>query len=141
MSWEFALRWRLLNAAEVTALAGTHPDDGLPSIEWGNLRQGAERPAIVLKLVSDPRPITHEGFDSIRRSRIRVQVQADTRLAVINLREALIAELAPAGRFGPASGEVWFDHSEFELVRDIGGQTATGFVHADSVDIIVTHKG
>mgnify|MGYP001432830325 CR=1 FL=1 len=141
MSWEAALRWRLLNAPAVLALTGTHPDDGLPSIEWGNLRQGAERPAIVLKLVSDTRPVTHDGFDSIRSSRVRASIQAETRADVIALREAAIAALAPAGRFGATGAQVWFDRTGFELLRDIGAPTETGFVHADSVDLIVTHKG
>ncbi len=141
MSWEAALRWRLLNTPALVALAGTHPNDGLPSIEWGNLRQGSQRPAIVLKLVSDPRPVTHDGFDSIRASRVRASIQAGTRTDVVALREAAIAALAPAGRFGAPGGEVWFDRTQIELLRDIGAATDTGFVHADSVDLIVLHKG
>lgn len=141
MSWEVALRWRLLNWPAVAALVGKHPDDELPSIEWGALRQGAERPAIVLKLVSDARPITHDGFDSIRWSRVRASIQASTRSAVIALREAAIAALAPAGTFGPPGGQIKFDRTEIDLVRDTGGPTDKGFVHADSVDFIVWHKG
>lgn len=141
MSWEIALRWRLTSDPAVAALIGSHPDDGLPSIEWGALRQGAQRPAVVLQLVSDARPITHDGFDSIRWSRVRASIQAETRAAVIALREAAIAALAPAGTFGPSGGQVQFDRTEIDLVRDTGGSTDTGFVHADSVDFIVWHKG
>jgi len=136
MSWESAVRDRLIEDAAVAALIGSGSDGG-PSIDWGELRQGAQRPAIELKLVSDRRPTTHDGFDSIRASRVRAMVQAATRAEVAALREAAIAALVPPGSY---SG-VWFDRAEVDLLRDAGGPTATGFVHADSVDFVFWHKG
>lgn len=137
MSWEVAVRERLLADLAVAGLAGRHPEDDGLSIDWGTLRQDAPRPGIVLKLAGDPRPQTHDGFDSIRPSRVRAAISAETRGAVVALREAAIAALVPAGEF---SG-VWFDRARIELVIDTGGPSVTGFVHADSIDFIFWHKG
>lgn len=137
MGWEQALRQRLLDDAAVAGLVGVHPDDGGKSIEWTVRRQGAPLPAVLLQVVSDPRPQTHDGFDSIRTARVRVSVLAATRHEVMVLREAVIVALAEAGDFGG----VWFDRARIELVFDAGGPSETGFIHRDSIDFNIWHKG
>lgn len=130
MSWETATTGRLLGAPAVAALVGTR-------VDWTVRQQGAPLPAIVLELITDPRPQTHDGPDSIRWSRVRAKCLAETRAGAVALREATIPALVPAGEFGG----VWFDNSYVDQVRDLGGDTETGFVHCDGVDFILWHKG
>lgn len=135
MGFETALRGRLIGDATVGALVGK--EGAIPSIDWTVRRQGAPFPAIVLSLVSDPRPQTHDGPDSIRDSRVQVDVVADDRAGVVALREAVIAALLPAGTFFG----VQFDRAFVDGVRDRGSQDETRFVHRDSIDFIIWHKG
>ncbi len=130
MSWEAATAGRLLDAPAVEQLVGMR-------VDWTVRPQGAPLPAIVLELITDPRPQTHDGDDSIRWSRVRAKCLAETRAGAIALREAVIAALVPAGEFGG----VWFDNSYVDQVRDLGGDTEIGFVHCDGVDLIIWHKG
>lgn len=130
MSWEAAAAGRLLDAPAVATIVGQR-------VDWTRRPQGAPLPAIVLELISDPRPQTHDGADSIRWSRVRAKCLAETRAGAISLREAVIAALVPAGAFGG----VWFDNSYVDQVRDLGGDTETGFVECDAVDFILWHKG
>jgi len=130
MSWEVAAAGRLLGASAVAILVGQR-------VDWTRRPQGAPLPAVVLELITDPRPQTHDGADSIRWSRVRAKCLAETRAGAIALREAVIAALVPAGEFGG----VWFDNSYVDQVRDLGGDTETGFVECDGVDFILWHKG
>lgn len=130
MSWETATTGRLLDAPTVAGLVETR-------VDWTVRQQGAPLPAIVLELITDPRPQTHDGADSIRWSRVRAKCLAETRAGAVALREEVIATLVPAGEFGG----VWFDNSYVDQVRDLGGDTETGFVHCDGVDFILWHKG
>lgn len=130
MSWETAVTGRLLDAPEVAAIVGQ-------GVDWTVRPQGAGLPWIVIELISDPRPQTHDGPDSIRPTRIRVHCMAQTRAGAVALREAVIPALTPAGLFGG----VWFDNSYVDQVRDLGGDTEVGFVHRDSIDFILWHKG
>lgn len=130
MSWEVAVTGRLLDAPAVAGLVKKR-------VDWTVREQGAPLPAIVLELISDPRPQTHDGPDSIRWSRVRAKCLAATRAGAIALRNEVIPALVPAGAFGG----VWFDNSYVDQVRDLGGDTETGFVHCDGVDFILWHKG
>lgn len=130
MGWEIATAGRLLGAPAVAAIVGT-------GVDWTVRPQGAGLPWIVLELISDPRPQTMDGPDPIRPSRVRVHCMASTRKGAIALREAAIAALVPAGEFGG----VWFDNSYVDQVRDLGGDTELGFIHRDSIDFIIWHKG
>ncbi len=135
MGFETALRSRLKDDAGVDALIGK--DGAIPSIDWTVRRQGAPLPAIVLTTISDPRPQTHDGPDSIRPSRVQADVLGEDRASVVALREAVIAALLPAGTFSA----VQFDRAQVDAVRDLGRQDETRFVHRDSIDFIIWHKG
>lgn len=135
MNWEQALRQRLLDDPGVAALVGS--DGGIKSIDWTVRRQGAPLPAIVLQLISDPRPQTHDGFDSIRPSRVQMDVIGDDRGAVVALRDAGIAALVLAGTFEG----IRFDRAKVDSVRDLGRLDNDIFRHRDSVDFIFWHKG
>lgn len=135
MGFETALRSRLKDDAGVDALIGK--DGAILSIDWTVRRQGAPLPAIVLTLVSDPRPQTHDGPDSIRPSRVQIDVLGEDRTSVVALREAVIAALLPAGTYSA----VQFDRAQVDAVRDLGRQDDTRFVHRDSIDFIIWHKG
>ncbi len=135
MSFEKALRTRLIESAPIDALIGK--TSGAPSIDWTVSPQGAADPRIVLTTISDPRPQTHDGPDSIRPTRVQVDVIDADRATVVALREAAIATLMPAGTY---SG-IYFDRAFVDVVQDLGAQGETSFVHRDRIDFIIWHKG
>lgn len=128
MSFEGALRDRLKNAAPVAAIVGTR-------IDWTVRPEGAPLPAIVLQIVSDARSQHMGGFDAYRATRVQVDCYANTRAAVVTLREAVIAALAP----GADQGGVSFLRSFVNNVIDRGENTSTAFVHRDLIDITIWH--
>lgn len=135
MSWEQALRQRLLDDAGCAAVLGEF--EGRPAVFWKERPQGAPYPSLVLTVVSDPRPQTLKDFQGRRETRVQVDCRDDgpTRTAVIALREAAIAALA-----GPFVSEgVHFGRSGFDPIRDLGEKTETGFVHRDSFDALIWH--
>ena len=144
MSWEIALRGRLLADADVLALVGRHPDDQAPSIDWTLRREGAPLSALVLQIISDARPQNNDGFDAVWPSRVQLGVLAADRAGVIALREAAICALVPAGEYAAGSGGatqwVWFERARVDLIRDDGGKTTPSFVHRDTVDFIFWHN-
>ena len=125
MSWEQAVARRLLADPGTSALVGKR-------IDWDEREQGSRLPAVVLQLVSDARPQTMDGFDSIRPSRVRVNCLSDDKAQAIVLREATVAALVEAGLFDG----IWFDRGQIDAVRALGERTDTGFVHREAVDII-----
>lgn len=137
MNWEQALRRRLLDDPAVVALIGTHPDDDAPCIDWTVSRQDSVNPKIVLTLVSDPRPQTHDGPDSIRASRVQVDIYADDKDQSVPLREAAIAALLSAGTFN----EIRFDRARVDAVRDRSAKTEDSVVFREAVDFFIWHKG
>lgn len=135
MSWERALRQRLIDDVGVSALIGK--TGGAPSIDWTVSPQGAADPRIVLTTISDPRPQTHDGPDSIRPTRVQVDVIGDGRAEVVALREAAITALMPGGTY---SG-ITFDRGFVDAVQDMGSRGETAFTHRDRIDFIIWHKG
>ena len=136
MSFEAALRTRLQDDGAISGLVGVHPDDGAKSIDWTVRRQGAPLPAVVLETISDARPQTHDGFDGIRPTRVQVSCLAGDKTTAVELREAAIGALVPAGTFS----RVQFDRARVDAVRDLGRQTDTGFIHREAIDFIFWHK-
>mgnify|MGYP001619666212 CR=1 FL=1 len=130
MSWKTAVVARLLNAAPIASAVATR-------INWTRRPQGETLPSIVVETITDPRPQTMDGPDSIRASRIRVHCNAATEADADALAEPVIAALTPAGSFGG----VWFDNSYVDQVRPTGGDTDDGFIHRTSIDFIIWHKG
>lgn len=133
MNWEQALRQRLLDDAAVAVLAGAR-------VFWRVRKQGTPLPAVVLTIVSDPRPQTLKGFAARRESRVQIDCWSSgaadvSRAALAALREAVIAALAPGGDFYG----VRFGRANFDPVRDLGELTEAGFNHRDQFDLLVFH--
>ncbi|WP_279351369.1 hypothetical protein [Erythrobacter litoralis] len=135
MSFEAALRKRLIDDPAVAGLIGQTA--GAPSIDWDESPQNAKTPRIVLTLVSDPRPQTHDGPDSIRPSRVQADIVGEGKDSIVPLREAVIAAVLPAGRHS----DIIFDRAFVDAVRSRGSRGETQFVHVDSIDFIIWHKG
>ncbi|MGB7407153.1 MAG: hypothetical protein WA908_01490 [Pontixanthobacter sp.] len=127
MNWEQALARRLLNDGDIAAAVATR-------VDWSR-RQSSMLPAIVLETISDPRPQTHDGFDTMRPTRVRVHCLAKDRQSGFPVKEAAIAALAPAGTFDGIS----FDRGQVDAVRDLSGDTETGFIDRQSIDFIIWH--
>lgn len=136
MTFEGALRTRLLNDAPVMALVGRNPGDNGASIDWKVRRQGSPLPALVLQNISDLMPQTHDGFDAVRPTRVQVKCLGGNATAAIALRKAAIAALTPTGTF---SG-VFFERARIDGSRDLSAQTETGFVHCEAIDFIFRHN-
>lgn len=130
MSMETALRSRLLNDATVAGITGTR-------VDWTERPQMTALPAVTLQVISDPRPQTFSGFTGFRETRVQIDCWGLTRGAVVALREAVIAAVAPAGTFYSVN----FGRSFFPTGGiDRGENTETGFVHRDSIDALVWHN-
>lgn len=127
MNWEQALARRLLNHSDIAETVGTR-------VDWSR-RMSDELPAIVLETISDPRPQTHDGFDAMRPTRVRVHCLAKDRQAGFPLKEAAIAALSVAGTFDGVS----FDRGQVDAIRDLSGDTDTGFIDRQSIDFIIWH--
>jgi Protein of unknown function (DUF3168) len=129
MSWQIALRSRLLAAGPLIALVGKR-------IDWKLRPQGSALPAIVLTLVSDPRPRMMKGPIDYRSSRVWIDCVADTRAKCTQMSDAVLAVIEPNGlfsgvRFGPPT-----DVS----VMDKGEKTETGFTHCDRIEARIWHN-
>ena len=137
MTFEGALRTRLLESAAVMALVGRNPADEGASIDWTVRRQGSPLSAIVLETISDQLPQNHDGFDAVRPTRVQAKCLASTKTGAVGLRKAAIAALVPTGTF---SG-VFFERAAIDGVRDLSAQTDTGFIHCEAIDFIFRHNG
>src|SRR5690349_16150081 len=101
---EIATRSRLQAIAALTALVGSR-------IDWG-FRPEPPTPALVLEIVSDPRPAHFKGDQGLRQTRVQVDAWADTRmkakrvaeLAIRGLRDPAIIQLPEEGQPGWAEG-------------------------------------
>jgi hypothetical protein len=98
---------------------------------------GSALPALVLQVISDPRPQHLKGFNARRQSRVQVSCLAADRATVRGLREAAIAALVAAGDFYG----VRFGRALIPNLGDRGGDapSGTGFVHRDLVDLLIWH--
>lgn len=137
MTFEGALRRRLMDDAATIALVGRHPGDNGPSIDWTVRRQGAPLPAVVLQTISDGLPQNYDGFDAVRPTRVQAKCLASDKTTAIALRKAVVAALVPAGTY---SG-VLFERAQIDPVRDLSAQTETGFVHCEAIDFNLRHNG
>lgn len=98
--------------------------------------QNAVKPYIRYQTISDPRPEHLGGYDGARQVRVQVDCFAATYAAGRALAEAVIAALA-----APATvGGVQFGRIKAEGPRDLGEDTATGFTHRASLDLLVEHR-
>lgn len=103
MSWKAGLVARLLADPDIAALVGDR-------VEWDDLAPDSALPAITLQTISDPRPQTHDGFDSFRGTRVQVNCLARTATEADALLELVIHALAgPAFVAGTSFLRSFFD--------------------------------
>ncbi len=124
-----ALRARLAADTAVGAAVGT-------KVCWGIVPQGAALPYVRLQAISDPRPEHLAGYDGARQTRVQADAFASTYGEARAIAEAMISAVAQ-----PATvGGVQFGRVKAEGPRDLGEDTANGYVHRASVDLLVDHK-
>lgn len=127
MSFETALRKRLLDDAAVRAIVSTR-------VDWSLRPQGDPYPSVVLTLVSDPRPQHLNGFHPLRETRVQIDCYAahDKPAQAVALRDAVIDAIStPRVKLGG----VRFDRVRINNVLERGDQTETGtFVHRQLID-------
>lgn len=128
MNMQQALRERLKDDAGVAAIAGTR-------IDWGINPQGSPLPRVRLQVISDPRPQHLKGFQGLRETRVQADCMADDAATATALAEAVIAAAVPAAE----KEGVRFGRAGIEGPTDRGEQTDTGFVHRQSVDLMIWH--
>lgn len=124
-----ALRARLLADEEVAATVGT-------KVYWTLVPQGTELPYIRMQTVSDERPEHLGGYDGARQTRVQVDCFAARYGEARGLAEDVIAAVALPERVDG----VTFGRVKAEGPRDLGEDTAQGFIHRASVDLLVEHK-
>lgn len=126
MTFETALRDRVIDGTDI---------DG--RVYWALRPEESEYPSIVLTLVSDEREQDLNGFTVTRPTRVQFDCYAMDRGEVAQLREAVIAAVAP-----PALVDgVQFQRAIFEPIADRGSATEVGFVHRNQFDVIFRHNG
>ena len=129
MAWEADLIARLLADATVAGMVGDN-------IEWDERVPGGALPAIVIDLISDPRPQNNDGFDGFRGSRIQLNVHARTKAEAIALRDAAIDVLVPAGVVGGTT----FLRSFVDNGGSDAEPTDSGRLRREHVDLIIWHN-
>lgn len=119
-----ALRSRLTGLA-----AGTR-------VYWTLVPQGTALPYVRMQTVTDPRLEHLQGYDGARVTRVQVDCFAATYAAARSLSEAVISAVAQ-----PATvGGVRFGRVKADGPRDLGEDTANGFVHRLSLDLLAEHS-
>lgn len=126
MDMQGALRARLLAAAPVTTLVGTR-------VYWVDRPQASALPAIVLQVISDPRPQHLKGFEDLRETRVQMDVFGSSYAQVRTLAEAAIAAVVPEN----TSNGIIFNRALVDGARDLGERTETMFIHRHSTDLLI----
>lgn len=128
-----ALVSRALANPGITAIAGTQ-------VYWVKRPQNMPLPAVVLQTISGDRPQNLEGFDDMATARIQASCFAASYETSRALAEAVIVALVPSATITDASGpDVFFWRADAGEPRDLGEDTANGFVHHASVDLIIRY--
>lgn len=123
-----ALRARLIADADVAAIT--------TRIYWGIIPQNAALPYVRLNTISDPRPEHLQGYQSSRQTR----VQADCFATSYGTARALAEEIIAAVAQPATAGGVQFGRVKAEGPRDLGEDTAAGYVFRASLDLLVEHS-
>lgn len=126
MDMQGALRARLLAEAPVTALVGQR-------VYWVDRPQAAALPAIVLQVISDPRPQHLKDYDELRETRIQMDVFGATYAQVRSVTEAALAAVVPED----TSNGIIFNRALVDGARDLGERTETQFIHRHSTDLLI----
>jgi hypothetical protein len=129
MDWKGALRARLIADATVLAAVGQR-------VYWVDRPQLSALPAITLQTVIEIRPQTMTGFDGLDRSMVQIDVWGESDLSVYNIKEAVIAAVIGASN---ANG-IKFERAFIDVIRDLGEQFETRFIHRASMDVIFYHS-
>lgn len=98
MTFETGLRSRLKADASIDAIIGKK--DGAPSIDWKERREGAPFPAIVLEIAFGDRSQHMGGFNVFQSFRTQFRCTADNPKSASELRDAVIACIAPEATEG-----------------------------------------
>jgi hypothetical protein len=138
---EIATRLRLQAIPALVALVG-------PRIDWG-FRPEPEVPALVLEIVSDPRPDHFKGAQGLRQTRVQVDAWAADRLTAKRVAQLAMNGLRPAAVIDlPAEGEpgwieglapgVRFERSTAEgpELGTFPGATPNSIVHRARFDLL-----
>lgn len=123
-----AVRDRLIAAVAVTTVVNDR-------IFWVQRDQGSDLPAVVLQLISRQRPELLDGEEDMLTSRVQAKCMAASHAAAWGLASAVRAALLPEAEVG----DMLFWRATADGPRDLGEQTAEGFVHAASIDLILRH--
>lgn len=124
MTFHAAVRTRLIDAAGVAALAGSR-------VAWVQRPQGEALEAITLQVISDQREQHLKGFDPIRETRVQIDCWSASHVGAQALAEAVIAALVPEA----SVGGIAFNRAYVDVVRDLGEQSETQFIHRASIDM------
>lgn len=103
---------------------------------WSVIPQDTQLPYVRFQTISDDRPQDLDGYEVARETRVQVDCFAKTYKAARQMAEAIIAATTePAIVAGIVFGRI-----KAEGPRDLGEDTATGFVHRASLDLLVWHR-
>lgn len=94
MTFETALRSRLKDDATVAGIVGSY--EGHPSIDWKERPEKHPFPAIVLEVVFGDRSQHMAGFNTFQPYRTQFRCTAEDPKTAAELRNAVIACIAPA---------------------------------------------
>lgn len=128
MAISAVLRDALKSAASVTDQTGDR-------IYRDERPQGDPLPAIVILLVSDPRPLTFSGPQSVRRARLQIDCLAARRGIADDIAEAVISEID--GRALARLPE--FESARVIDVRNDSSRDSPATTFRTAIDVMVWH--
>lgn len=129
MTFEEALRLRIINDPAVAAMQGSRTS-------WGTRPQGSALPATVLNIVYDPVPVSFDGSEEMRATKVQIDIWAGLPAAVSALANAVIAALLP-----PATVDgVQFRRAFVEANRDAGEQAGNEYLARRIVEMTFWHS-
>ncbi|PZQ55264.1 MAG: hypothetical protein DI555_07895 [Novosphingobium pentaromativorans] len=106
-------------------------------VVWGRkVPQGTALPYLQLFVVSDPRPGHLKGYNGGRHTRVQADCKAGSYAEAKAMSDALVALLAVPTTID----DVKFGRIKAEGPQDLGEDTAAGFVHRMSLDLLVWHR-
>ncbi len=104
-------------------------------VYWGIVPQAAALDYIRLQTISDPRPEHLRGYQSARVTRVQCDCFSATYGGARAMAEAVITATLTPG----VTGAVHFGRIKAEGPRDLGEDTAQGYIHRASLDLLVEH--
>lgn len=131
MDFQEGVRARLIADGAVAEIVGTR-------VAWMARAKGASLPAIVLQVVSDPRPSHLKGLEGARSTTVQCDCWAEDYGAAIDLARAAIAVLVQPVTINGKQ----FGNAQVVGQRDLSEGTDAGiFLYRQSVDFIIRHVG